>query len=71
MKSEPLKDKKHDQRFSTEWWFREKDVKSAVEWLKEDIEKMFEKEYIEGKKDKSCKKIIRKINKAFEDVIKK
>lgn len=71
MKPEPLKGKGKKIVLDGHLYFGDYDIKSAVEWLKEDIEKMFEKQYIEGKEDKSCKSFMKKIDKAFEDVIKK
>ena len=41
-------------------------LEERIKWLKEDIEKLFEGGYIEGKKDLSCKKVLKKIDEAFE-----
>ncbi len=61
---EPLKGKKQD--FNNHNWYQEDDIKSAVEWLKEEL-----KSY-KGKVDKCDTEtifIFEKIDQAFPDLI--
>lgn len=73
LKPEPLKNKRANPITNKDSWFLEKDVKSAVEWLKKELSYDFHISQNSTKSmylsSKRFKEWIIKIDKAFEDVI--
>lgn len=61
--SEPLKGKREGSKNNIDYWYGEKNIKSAVEWLKENIKT---RDIPKGKL-----LVLEIIDKAFEDVTKK
>ncbi len=76
MKPEPLKDKKvasFDAEYCKEGtFFKDKDIKSAVEWFKEELKKDLEIQLKAKRKGQAVKLdfALHLIDEAFEDVIK-